>query len=81
MYRIKEVADNHPILFWLLVRLVISACFTLVVILGLLILVVAIAPLSGVSVGVWLLIPILVTTFWGCLSLARYLIDAFCDSW
>lgn len=78
---IELFSDKHPVWFWLLVRLAICFCWTFAVITGLLVLIVAIAPLMGAIIGVWLLIPILIVACWGCVSLAIRLFDEFCESW
>lgn len=71
---ICEFCENHPILTWLLARLIICVCVCTFVGLLFFALVIFFVPFmdDGVSLAVWLWIPLIETACWLLCSIIEY---------
>lgn len=78
---IEQFSENHPVWFWVLVRLAICFCWMFAAVLALLALLVVLSPFFGVVIWVWVLIPVLVTACWGLVYLALCLYADYVESW
>ena len=78
---VEQFSDNHPVWFWLLVRLAICFCWMFVVIFGLLALAAVLAPFFGAIIGVWVLVPILIVACWASGTCAVWLYTNAVESW
>lgn len=78
---LEQFEDKHPVWWWILVRLAICFCWMFAVIAALLALAAALAPFFGAMIGVWLLVPVLITACWGLVNFALWLYSEFVDSW
>lgn len=79
MDRINEFAKNHPVWFWLIVRLLIADCWVFAVVAALFALAVVVAPLAGAKIGIWALAPILIAACWCSVEAALWLFKDFVE--
>ena len=81
---LEQFADKHPVWFWVLVRLLICLCWSVVAIAGCLATVALIGPVVMVCMGygsgyLWLFlsVPVLITICWAVGTLAIWLYQEF----
>ena len=78
---IEQFSENHPVWFWVLVRLTICFCWMFVVVVALLALVGLVAPFFGASLLLWMLVPVLIVVCWGLGTIATYMYTEFVGGW
>ena len=78
--KFDQFSRNHPVWFWLLVRLAIVFCWMFAAITGVLALVAVIAPFYGAMIWVWVLVPILIVVSWALCACAVWLYETFVES-
>jgi hypothetical protein len=76
---INEFADNHPVWFWLIVRLLIADCWVFAAIAALIALAVVVAPLGGARIVIWVFAPILIAACWCLVEFALWLFKEFVE--
>lgn len=78
---VEQFSDNHPVWFWLLVRLAICFCWMFAAIAAVIALLAVLAPFFGAVIGVWVLVPIFSATCWALGAGAAWLYKRFVERW